>query len=321
MRLMMRRERDRWDMVFVDGAEGALSELARAPFDVVVSDMRMPGMDGAALLAEVRARTPATVRVMLTGYADSASIVRALPSVHQLFAKPCAPASLRAMLDRCLRLDALGGDASILAAVGSLDQLPSPPLVYQQLQELSARGNAGVLEVTEIISGDPACAARVLQLANSSYFGDGTTIHSVARAVSCLGAEHMQILVLGAALTRDEATTYDTDTRREHARRIRASIADPARQDIAIAAALLRDIGSDVLSMRLGRAYTQLLDTGRPLVEVEREHLGLTHADVGAALLAIWGLPDAIVDAVRFHHAPDAAPDALRDVVLAIADE
>lgn len=196
MRLMMRREREQWDMVFVEGAERALSEIAHQRFDVVVSDMRMPGMDGAELLAEIRTRAPETVRVMITGYADADAILRALPSAHQLFAKPCQGSGLRELLARCLAVDPL------------------------------------------LLSRDVVAAARVLQLANSTYFGDGTVVVSIAEAIERLGP------ILGDTAELERACeAVDSD--------------DP----IAIAVALL--------------------------------------GDVEPALLAIWGIPDAIVRAVE----------------------
>ena len=93
---VLHRDRKRWAMVFALGSESALAQLALQPFDMVVTDMRMPGMDGMALLREIRDRYPETVRVMLSG-SDCES---AMPFIDGLLTKPCDAKTLRATLDR-----------------------------------------------------------------------------------------------------------------------------------------------------------------------------------------------------------------------------
>jgi DNA-binding NtrC family response regulator len=100
LRNLLYKARERWEMVFVGGAQEALAALRAAPFDVVVSDLRMPGMDGAALLGIVRDEFPTTVRLMLSGYGEPEAVVRAQQVAHELLGKPCDPAMLRAVLER-----------------------------------------------------------------------------------------------------------------------------------------------------------------------------------------------------------------------------
>ena len=104
LRGVLRRERDRWEMVFAAGGDAALAELAQAPFDVVVSDMRMPGIDGAELLERVKARSPGTIRIMLSGSVDPHAIARATFAVDELLGKPCDARTLRETIDRLLNL-------------------------------------------------------------------------------------------------------------------------------------------------------------------------------------------------------------------------
>src|SRR5215813_12408981 len=108
----LRKHRDRWAMVFAGSGEAALTEIGKAGFDVVVSDMRMPVMDGAALLAHVRDADPSTIRMILSGFSDRTAIARALPVAHQFFNKPCDLAELAAAIDRGCQLRTLfAGDA------------------------------------------------------------------------------------------------------------------------------------------------------------------------------------------------------------------
>lgn len=90
--------REEWEMAFADGGASALSLCAGStPFDVVVSDIRMPGIDGVALLREVRTLLPAAARIALTGHADQDESLRDL--VHGFLAKPCDPRELRTVIE------------------------------------------------------------------------------------------------------------------------------------------------------------------------------------------------------------------------------
>jgi CheY-like chemotaxis protein len=99
LRNVLRRENARWEMVFVVGGEAALAELRAAPFDVVISDLRMPGIDGVALLERVRASSPCTRRIMLSGSADEEEVNRASHVVDLLLTKPCQTSTLRAAIE------------------------------------------------------------------------------------------------------------------------------------------------------------------------------------------------------------------------------
>lgn len=90
--------RGEWDMAFAGGGEAALALCsAGRAFDVVVSDIRMPGVDGTALLHRVRTLLPDAVRIALTGHADQDETLRGL--VHGFLAKPCDPRELRALVE------------------------------------------------------------------------------------------------------------------------------------------------------------------------------------------------------------------------------
>jgi DNA-binding NtrC family response regulator len=102
LRSVLRRDRQRWDMVFALGSGEAHEELARGEFDLVVSDLRMPRIDGIALLEHVRAQSPRTKRLMLSGTADLDDVGRAEAVAHELLCKPCPLQELRAAISRWL---------------------------------------------------------------------------------------------------------------------------------------------------------------------------------------------------------------------------
>ena len=179
----LRKHRDRWTMVFASSGEAALAELRRGSFDVVVSDMRMPVMDGATLLARVRDHDPTTIRMILSGFSDRNAIVRALPVAHQFFNKPCDLTELAGAIDRACDLRALFHTEALRVVVGKLGVLPSAPGVYHELAALLGRADATIDEVAAVVERDVGLCARVLQVASSSFFDAARPMRSIAEAV------------------------------------------------------------------------------------------------------------------------------------------
>jgi DNA-binding NtrC family response regulator len=95
----LRRDRERWDMVFVVGGKRGVDEIRKGGFTVVVSDFRMPEVDGVALLNEAAAVCPEMVPIMLSGDAEAEVMTRAVPALRQLIRKPCDTATLRAAIE------------------------------------------------------------------------------------------------------------------------------------------------------------------------------------------------------------------------------
>jgi response regulator RpfG family c-di-GMP phosphodiesterase len=108
--------------------------MAEHPVDVIISDMRMPGMDGATLLALVQERFPHAIRIMLTGQEDEESILRTVGVVHQFITKPSDPETLSKVLERACVIQDLMKNEQLKSLVSSLGKLPSLPTVYAQLQ-------------------------------------------------------------------------------------------------------------------------------------------------------------------------------------------
>ncbi|HEY1101064.1 MAG TPA: response regulator [Myxococcota bacterium] len=336
---LLRKQRRRWDMVFATSGDAALSELERTPFDVVVSDMRMPGMDGAALLAAVKERYPHTARIVLSGHAEQSAIERALPVAHQFLSKPCDANVLREVIERTVRYSSLLGDQRLRDVVGRLDTLPSAPATFIELNEAAAKSATTVEQLARIVEKDPAMATKVLQLVNSAYFGLARPVSSVDTAVSMLGIELLRGLTLSAHVFEDgRATSVEGCSIRELQRRSlytarlsKRLARSPAQGGAAFTAALLHDIGLVVFTAAcpalLVASLREVQETGRPLHEVELERIGCTHAAVGAYLLGIWGLPMTIVEAVAYHHTPLLAPVEAQELLLplhvadALADE
>lgn len=326
---LLRRQRHVWDMAFAPGGEAAVAELERAPADVVVTDMKMPGMDGPALLEVVRDRWPGAARIVMSGQAGPEAALRVIPVAHQYLAKPCASAVLLRVLERACTLQARISNGDVRSAIGRLRALPSAPESYWELTRRLNDPDVSLGALARIVEDDPAMAAKVLQLANSAYFGLRRTVTSVLDAVRYLGVDLLTALLLTAKVFTDfwHATSLDFSVTDLQARALRAAricrlLAAPAIRDEAYAAALLMDVGQLILATgmpdRFARVARTARETGTPLHLVESAEFGVSHAEVGAYLLGVWGLPISIVEAVAFHHRPSLVAAGSADVLAVV---
>lgn len=318
---MLRSMRHEWDMVFAQSGQEALGILAEQPADVVVSDMRMPGMDGVQFLTEVRRRYPETVRIALSGHSEREMILRAVGPTHQYLAKPCDPELLKSVVARAVALRGVLSKETLRQAVAQMQSLPSLPQVYVEMVEELRSPDASIKKVGELIGKDLGMTAKVLQLVNSAFFGLRRHVTGPSEAAALLGLDTLQALVLSvqvfAQLDHARATGLCVETLWNHsmatgtlAKRISAAEGCEARVcDHALMAGLLHDAGKLVLAANLPDEYRRALAVARDAAVAQREAeeriFGTTHAEAGAYLLGLWGLPDPIVEALAFHHCPN----------------
>jgi len=330
LRRSLRAERECWTMRFATGGAQALELLGAVPADVVVADMRMPGMDGLSLLTAVKAGWPNAARIVLSGYADLAAVAQASAVAHQYLLKPCDGATLRGVLERTLALQAAMEDPALRRMVGGLGSLPAAPQVYHQLTMALGNPDVTVKALARIVQQDASLAARVLQFVNSAYYGLARRVSGIEQAVAYLGLNTLRHLTLTIEVQRSfstgEVAPVAFEAFERHgaltARIARRIAGDPVRGEVAFAAGLLHDAGKLVLASRVPEAYAEVLACaerdGRPHAELERERLGADHASLGGYLLGLWGLPHAIVEAVAFHHDEDRLTRGGVDVVEAV---
>ncbi len=317
LRNVLRSERARWEMHFAVGGEAALSELDGKPFDVIVTDMRMPGIDGLALLGMVRTRHPQVARIVLSGYADLAAVARATSVAHQYLLKPCEAGALRAVIERALALQALLANDQLRKVVGGLGTLPSAPSVYQALTAALSDPDVEIKKLAAIVKRDMGLATRVLQFVNSAYCGLAQRITSIESAITHLGFNTMRHLALTVEVfasfggAGEKAFEQVEGHALLTARLARKLAPKPLNPDVAFAAGLLHDAGKLVLMSRAHAPYWRAVDearrSGAPSFAAEKEVLGATHAEIGAYLLGLWDLPHDIVEPAAFHHSLDRA--------------
>jgi len=318
-------------MHFVEDGFQALERAEQTPFDVVVSDMRMPGMDGATLLRHVRERQPGAVRIILSGYASHESATRGAPLAHQFLSKPCDVERLTNAISRTLSLRQLVSEEKLRSAIGRVDNLPARPEIYARLMALLENPETSMVEAAEVVERDVAITAKLLQVVNSAFFGLPRRITSVSEAVNYLGISTVKALTLAfeaaRCLASDESISCsDVELFEDHAllasRICSQMLVDKVAKEDAFAAALLHDVGQLVLAQQLpeqrAECIAMMQRDSLSLPEAEQAILGVTHAEVGGYLLGLWGLPFSVVEAVALHHRPEVSYEGDFGVVEAV---
>jgi putative nucleotidyltransferase with HDIG domain len=331
LKRLLRPMRSEWEMHFSTGGEAALQLMETTPVDVLVTDMRMPEMDGAMLLEIVRERYPSVFRIILSGYTELNASLRAVSVAHQFLSKPCDPGSLRDAISRSTSLREVLDSRMLISLVGSLRDLPPLPNVFTELKLALTDPLCSVDRISKIVEQDVGLTAKLLQLANSAFFGASRNITDVKSAVTRLGVSVLQDLVLSVAVfrafTANEYISRDfIEDIHRHAQ-LTARIASGMTRNMPSSsactlAALLHDIGKLVIAERLpahlARARSQAEEEHKPLYQVEESLIQISHAEIGAYLLSMWGFPTSIVEAIAHHHHPRRIPPKGLDILFVV---
>lgn len=316
LKRMLRSQRRAWEMAFVGSGDEALEAMATAPFDVVVSDMKMPGMHGVTLLSQLQKHYPRTVRIILSGHADLEASMRSVDVAHQFLTKPCEAEVLKSVVERACNLEALLRSTTLQDILGGIRELPVLPKVYRALTEALAEPEVDLGRIGQIVEQDYAIAAKVLQLVNSSFFGLRREITNLRQATTYLGIDTIRALVLSFEVFREFNTTpvegFSAEREQRHAfltARIARRLVDDKRvAEQAFLAAMLHDLGKLLMAAYLPGEFEKALQarvaSAQPCHMAEESLLGVSHAEIGAYLLGLWGMPYAVVEAVANHHHP-----------------
>lgn len=325
LRRMLRNMGDRWEMFFAGGGEEALDIISRKGIDIVVSDMRMPGMDGAQLMDKVMNLYPNIIRIILSGYSDQELILKSVKYTHQFLVKPCDPEVLKRTIEKACMLRELLNDEKLIMTVTGIKHLPSLPRVYRVIVEELQSSNASLKKIGDIISQDVTMTARILQLVNSAFFGLPQKVASPQQAVTLLGINTLKALILNVqvftTINREkQPKDFSLEKLCNHSIMVGnlASIIAKSEsthnniKEDAFAAGILHDIGI-LLLIENPKLYQKLMEYASvnrcSLLKAEYAVLGSSHAELGAYLLGLWGLSDPIVEAVAFHHNPSKLKD------------
>ncbi len=324
LRRMLRPMHNEWELSFASSGQEALEMMTQQPVDVIVSDMRMPKMNGAQLLELVQKMYPHVVRLILSGYSDKELILRSVGPAHQFLAKPCDTVTLIETVKRSCALRRHLSNPQVLQVVAQIGSLPVLPTVYTDLVHALGSENSSIVEVGKIIARDVSMTAKILHMINSAFFGLRHPVEDLSRAVMYLGVDTVKSLVLSMSIFTkfDQSTVeeFSIEALHQHCLRVGA-IARRIAQEIplsrqeqndAFTAGVLHGIGRLILVSNFRDVYRKAVEESKllniRLTDLEKEKLGTTHGELGGYLLGLWGIPDPIVEAVSLHTDPRTSP-------------
>jgi HD-like signal output (HDOD) protein len=310
---------NQWEMHFSVGWKNGLELLSQTPFNAVVSDMQMPGMDGVQFLTKVRDINPSAVRFALSGSIKEGILVEATGICHQFLTKPCKPKVLQETISRTMSLQDTIHNEAMKKTISQIHQLPSVPVLYQKVKEELQCPEPETLRISEIISQDVAMTAKILHLVNTAFFGISRHVSNIEEAIQLLGFDLIEKLVLTVEIfaTAGESVLPHRYIKRlwahsfatgQLAKNIAiAENSDKMTIDHSMMSGILHDIGKLIIATNFTDCYLSPTSGGEysSWQNEKKFLLGDTHSEVGAYLMGLWGLPEPIIEAIAFHHQPN----------------
>ncbi|GJQ57537.1 MAG: HDOD domain-containing protein [Candidatus Scalindua sp. AMX11] len=314
-----------WDFKFAPSGEEALNMMSESSFDVVISDMRMPKMDGVELLNVVMIRYPDTVRIILSGSSERERIMESVKCAHQFLIKPCNMETMFSIIERACKHQDLFTNKTLKRLVAGAEKLPSPPQLYNSIVSEMQSEDVSIKKVGQIISQDISMSAKILQIVNSAFFGLPQKIIDPQQASVYLGLDTLKALVLSIHVfsscnKNSELLGCSPEDLQKHSIMVgtlakdiaRVQRADAKVAEESLIAGIFHDIGKLIL-LNMAEECKKIIDyiemTRCNLLEAEYAVLKTSHAELGAYLLGVWGIPDNVVEAVAFHHNPSKLHD------------
>jgi HD-like signal output (HDOD) protein len=332
LKRMLRPMHREWDMSFAEGSLQALRLLGEKNFDVVISDMKMPGMDGSEFLYQVRNNFPQTVRIILSGYSEKDMIMKSVGTAHQYISKPCDSETLKETVSRACALRDLLTSDKIRRLVSQIHTVPSLPTLYQELMRELNQPDPKMQKIGAIVKKDIGMTVKILQIINSAFFGLRRNISDASEAIGFLGLDTVSALTLSIGVFEQFETKNGTDSIPGElwnhsmavamtAKKIALSVDKETAND-AFTAGLLHDIGEVVLAVNLPEQFAKVKEmmTCEQISQRQAELavFETTHSEVGAYLIGLWGLPRSIVEAVAFHDFPNKFQTGLFSALTAV---
>ncbi len=309
-------ERKDWQMTFVENARQALELLARESYDIIVTDFRMPGMSGYELLTEISQRYPKMIRIILTGQPDMQSYADSINVCHYFLWKPLDISMMSALLQRFRTLHDILADDRLEEVINGLSALPTLPDVYVRLTALLNDPEGAVGEIADLIREDASLTMQVLKMVNSSFFGLVRTISTLDEALKFIGLNTLRSLILAHKIyALDDVRYTNLNGPLQHLWQHSIQTAqlseglvrgrdDRPFEAYASIAGILHDVGRYLIMTQMYDSWKEIQARGGDYLKAEYEVLGVSHAEIGAYLASLWGLPLAIVESIYFHHGP-----------------
>lgn len=305
-------------MSFANSGQEALEMMKADNFDVIISDMRMPQMNGVELLTQIKDLYPETLRVVLSGYSETELILSCVKVAHQYLPKPTDYKTIKSTVEKALRLKHLLSNETLSTAISKLENLPSLPQIYDDINNELKKEDANLQTLSELISADISMTAKLLQICNSAYFGLNRNIDSPVDAVNYLGIDTIKSLILTIKIFEQfsesdipkeklESIWLDSQSTAMLAKLIASKAGcDKSLINQAYTGGLLHNIGEIILRHELPEQYDKVealcQNQDLDVISAEQQTFGFSHDVVGAYLLDLWGLPSSISSSLALLH-------------------
>jgi putative nucleotidyltransferase with HDIG domain len=316
----LRRFKDHCNVYYAQSAKEALVQLDKDVIDVLITEVRLVDSDSELFLRTFLKRHPSAARIVLTGYTASDAIFKFAGLAHQLLAKPWSDETLIETIQRADLISQMLSDNRLKRTLNLIENFPSIPAVYMELTQKLKNSEASMEEIGAIIIRDPSLTIKMLQIVNSPYYGLPMPVTDPQKAVNLLGLDIIKGFVLTSGIFKQYEQTslvgLHIDELWQHSLKsanIVRQIAKRERlekeiEEASFIASLLHDVGKIIIASNFPKEHkeicTRTASDGLPGWHAEQMVLGVSHAEIGAYLLGLWGLPLTIIKAVQEHHCP-----------------
>lgn len=304
-----------WRLTHVAGSGETLAAFEESTVDVVIG-----GLAERELFRTLEDRHPKTVRFVIAEIAQQKEVMGLASIVHQFVSMPCEARVLRDAVDRACDMEEAMRREKVGRIIGRMDNLPALPDLYLELVERMRDPECSIDQIGEIVARDISMTARILKLVNSAFFGLRRQVSSPNEAVNYLGMDAIKALVLSinafakyencclGGIALEPLWNHSLMTAGFAKAVASANRGGAKHSEDAFVAGMLHDAGKLVLAANFSADYSEVIasvpEGEDGLLAAEERTFGANHAEIGGHLLALWGLPEAIVDAVTWHHQP-----------------
>lgn len=313
LKRMLNPHKKEWELYFATSGLEALELLETVPIGIIITDMRMPGMNGAELLNKIQSKYPQMIKIILSGHSDEELILKSSNAAHQFITKPCSEEVLINAINKTIRVKDYLGNESLRKIINGISGLPGRPDILFKLEEELNSNDVSLLKVEHLISEDSILSAKILQMVNSAFFGLANDVVDLDNAISLLGVITIKSLIIFLKLSDyiivQNNGTFDFEMLIKHSIKVakaaqmiyRFETGNHLLAKEAYMSGLLHDIGKLIL-LKYPDYMEKCINNGNSEYSVEMKILGISHTEVGAYLLALWNLPERVVNAVALHH-------------------
>ena len=321
-----------YEVLTAESGEDALAVMETEDISLVVSDLRMPDMDGYQLLSAIKKDYPKVIRILLSGYADEQIVMKALKkNIAKVYLlKPWDNDVLLKLINQLIDTETLLRGHDLLSLINNLEELPTVKSSYRHILSLIDQ-DAEIPEIIRAIETDQSIASKILHIANSAFYGLRTG--SVAHAVKYLGLNTMRSLVMttpivdaaGASVPAKQLTSQQLQVAMKAnmlINMIYERFLHKKVEEMANIAGLLHNVGKTLLLSAYQQKYLAVLsgalENGKDITQAERDAFQVSYPEAGGYLLQWWDMPFPLVEAAIYHNVPFDERVVNRELLMAV---